>query len=432
MLMPGLVYIRAIWRRLFWALRWAVGIAFLLLILRHATPPYGAPYYALATQVKDAHFDYISWEIGAIGAKLGQAASRSHAHLPEAERAAFVRAYFDDLARARQLEAEIERSYTDPTITDPDTSTAEQRRTRDELRASLQARQTMTEAILEEQVSTVLVDEGFGIGGQLVPPVSMRFIQQTQLLVASPRDEIDMAHAMTVEPLPVDVRERIEAEILAEENLSVVIVPIGGMALYPAMIVESTSLAYTVETFAHEWLHHYLMGFPIGYETELFQNPESRIINETTASIFGREMGRKVLLRYYPDLVPPEAPPPNSNAAPPTEPAPPAFDFGAEMHQTRTTVDELLAAGNIAEAEAYMEERRQLFVTNGYGIRKLNQAWFAFYGGYQVEGINAGGEDPIGPAVQQLREAAPDARTWVHTMRTITTREALLAVRDAL
>src|SRR5690606_25008448 len=110
------------------------------------------------------------------------------------------------------------------------------------------------------------------------------------------------------------------------------------------------------------------------------------------------EIGRRVLERYYPDLVPPPAPPPDPNAAPPP---PPAFDLGAEMHETRVTVDQLLADGRVEEAEAYMEARRQVFVANGYLIRKLNQAYFAFYGGYQAGGVpGVGGEDPIGPALR--------------------------------
>jgi hypothetical protein len=46
-----------------------------------------------------------------------------------------------------------------------------------------------------------------------------------------------------------------------------------------------------------------------------------------------------------------------------------------------------------------------LFVANGYAIRKLNQAYFAFYGAYNAEpgGAPASGRDPIGPAVQALR-----------------------------
>ena len=50
-----------------------------------------------------------------------------------------------------------------------------------------------------------------------------------------------------------------------------------------------------------------------------------------------------------------------------------------------------------------MEERRELFWENGYQIRKLNQAYFAFYGAYADEPGGAAGEDPVGAAVRQLR-----------------------------
>ncbi len=65
-------------------------------------------------------------------------------------------------------------------------------------------------------------------------------------------------------------------------------------------------MARAVEVTAHEWSHHYLIFFPLGWEYEL--RPETRIINETAASFFGHEIARKVMLRYYPDLPPPEYP----------------------------------------------------------------------------------------------------------------------------
>jgi hypothetical protein len=156
------------------------------------------------------------------------------------------------------------------------------------------------------------------------------------------------------------------------------------------------------------------MFFPLGWATEYFSSGEARIINETTASIFGREMARKVLERYYPDLVPPE----------------PQFRYDREMNITRVTTDRLLAKGRVDEAEAYMEARREFLVSQGVGIRKLNQAWFSFYGGYQVAGISAGGEDPTGAAVQKLRDESETIREWVTLMRGLTTREALLQAAE--
>jgi hypothetical protein len=59
------------------------------------------------------------------------------------------------------------------------------------------------------------------------------------------------------------------------------------------------------------------------------------------------------------------------------------------MAATRIEVDRLLAGGKIQEAEQYMEARRQIFVAHGYQIRKLNQAYFAFYGGREYEDLEA-------------------------------------------
>ena len=76
------------------------------------------------------------------------------------------------------------------------------------------------------------------------------------------------------------------------------------------------------------------------------------------------------------------------------------------MRVTRQEVDRLLAEGKIEAAEKYMEARRQVFWENGYLIRKLNQAYFAFYGAYNdTPGGGAAGEDPVGPAVQAYRDS---------------------------
>jgi hypothetical protein len=92
-----------------------------------------------------------------------------------------------------------------------------------------------------------------------------------------------------------------------------------------------------------------------------------------------------------------------------------------------------LAEGKIAEAEAYMEAQRQLLDEHGYFYRRINQAFFAFYGGYQSpSGGGAGGDDPIGPSVAALRRHAPSLRAWLEQMRFLTTRQALLAAREQL
>ena len=105
---------------------------------------------------------------------------------------------------------------------------------------------------------------------------------------------------------------------------------------------------------------------------------------------------------------------------------PPPFDFRAEMRTTRVRADELLAAGKIDEAEAYMEARRQFFWDNGYAIRKLNQAYFAFFGAYADVPGGAAGEDPVGPAVRALREQSASLADFLNAISWMNSYEDLL------
>ena len=94
------------------------------------------------------------------------------------------------------------------------------------------------------------------------------------------------------------------------------------------------------------------------------------------------------------------------------------------MGKTRVRADELLAAGRVEEAEEYMEERRLFLWENGYRIRKLNQAYFAFYGAY-ADLPGQRGEDPIGPALLTLREESPSLRVFLDRVAPVTSLEAL-------
>ncbi len=89
------------------------------------------------------------------------------------------------------------------------------------------------------------------------------------------------------------------------------------------------------------------------------------------------------------------------------------FDFQKEMYQTRIIVDELLEQNKIEEAEQFMEVRRKIFWDEGYQIRKINQAYFAFYGSYANEPFSAAGADPVGNNVRKLRARSIDLKTFI-------------------
>ena len=95
------------------------------------------------------------------------------------------------------------------------------------------------------------------------------------------------------------------------------------------------------------------------------------------------------------------------------------------MRETRLEVDRLLAEGKVDEAEQYMEKRRVYFWENGYHIRKLNQAYFAFYGAYADEPGGAAGEDPVGSAVRQMRLDSPSLAQFLKRIAWMSSYEQL-------
>jgi hypothetical protein len=388
-------------------------------------------------QARDVLFNYAAWEVDAIGGKIGQQASGLAAYMTETERSRYVHDYLQLVARLQALDSKIDALYSDPSVADPDAASADLRAQRDSMQAQVDQRQSLAESIIEGQVASVLRDEGLAILGEVLPPVSAHITELPMMLVISPRDKIRFETAVNVVNLPVNKIVDLENRIDHDLNVSSLVVPLGGLSLYPSMVVQTWYAPSVFEVVAHEWTHHYLYFFPLGLDYE--SDAATRTINETTASLLGDEVAAKVLKRFYgdfPDIVDQlrqytATPEPRPTAAP-SNPSTPSFDYGATMNETRVSIDSLLAQGKIEEAERYMEQQRRLFVAHGYRIRKLNQAYFAFYGGYQSPGAGAGGADPIGPAITEIRQRSPSLRAWLETMRAITSRDQLLAVRDAL
>ena len=92
-------------------------------------------------------------------------------------------------------------------------------------------------------------------------------------------------------------------------------------------------------------------------------------------------------------------------------------------------VEQLLAQGKIEEAEQYMKERQWYLRLGGYGIRKLNQAYFAFRGSY-AEG--AASISPIGAEVKELRSLLPDVRSFIQTISGMSSYQEFRGILDKL
>ena len=93
------------------------------------------------------------------------------------------------------------------------------------------------------------------------------------------------------------------------------------------------------------------------------------------------------------------------------------------MRATRLRTEELLAAGLIDEAERYMEERRLFLADNGYHIRKLNQAYFAFHGSYAD---SAASISPIDGQLRAIREMSDSLGDFVRTVAAVSSHDEFL------
>lgn len=367
-------------------------------------------------------FDYVGWTVAALRLKLLDFALDAGAYMTSQGRQRLVLSYLDLVRQIERLEWEVRTIYADPNTPDPQAEVAIRRQRLEQLYAQRDRIAPLAESILQAQVDAITDEMSLDWGGQAIPPVLFHNTPLPLLLVVSPRDAIHREADISLTPdLTTEQQVELEERVDKALDVSSLVVRIGGVGAYPTMVNEVSDLAWLSEVIAHEWIHNFLTLRPLGLY--YVDSPELRTMNETTASIAGKEIGRALLERYYPELVP--LPPPPSPASPAPTPEPPAFNFNKEMHATRLKVDELLAEGKIEEAEAYMEQRRQLFWENGYHIRKLNQAYFAFHGAYADEPLGAAGEDPVGAAVRALRAQSPSLTQFLYKISLMTSFEQL-------
>jgi len=371
-------------------------------------------------------FDYVSWTISALARKFVQAGLDVSSYLPDQEKHDLVLEYLDLNNQANQLQGQLSSLLAAPDGSDLGELESDLRAKLVEKTSKRSDLAPYVEQILQDQINTALVDLELSLGGQLVPPVLYRSEPNSYALIVSPREEIRQAtNLMLIRGMTLDEIVKLEGSIERSLDLSALVVGIGGVGLYPSMIIESPNLDWLIHVISHEWTHNYLTIRPLGayYNT----SPELTTINETIADLSADDIQRRTFQLFYPEYLPPEgetkgpAPQPDPESVTESPPdleipvQPPLFDFREQMHITRLKVDSLLADGLIKEAEAYMEMRRGVFWDNGYQIRKLNQAYFAFHGSYAADPGGAAGQEgaDLGSLLRQLKISSSSYRNFM-------------------
>ncbi|MBI2866599.1 MAG: hypothetical protein HYX99_04500 [Chloroflexi bacterium] len=339
----------------------------------------------------------------------------------DTEAKAQLREFFTITEQIAAAQAELERAAS---LDDGPARQAASTRLKElgERRSQLQPQ---VEAILEAEIARALGREGLSSGlgpWQLIfPPVDFTFGATPHLLITSPRDRIELRQTILLAPditleRVEDIEDRVEAL-----GISAIIERVGGLATYPSVVSGTAPLEWTVTTAIHEWVHHYLFFDPLGRSYR--SSPEMTTVNETLADLVAQELAPQVLSHLFPELARPDPPVPGPSQ--PAPPAPDAFNFNREIRVTRLQVDELLAQGQTEAAERYMGERRVFLAQNGYYIRKLNQAYFAWHGTYADSPASA---SPVADLLRGLRADSPSLEAFVRLVARVASYEEFLAL----
>ncbi len=386
------------------------------------------PVERVRAYTRTQEFDFVSWTIDALKRKGEQGAISAWRYLDETRQREAVMSYLDLTSQLNRVQDEIAVIYANPEIANKEGAAASLLNEQHRLEAEIRRQGALAESVLQHQISVVLADLGLSLGGQPFPPLLYHVTPLPNALIVSPRGVIRQDADISLQPdLALDQIDHLEQSVEKGLDVSALVVPVGGIGIYPTMVMSSSDLDWLIEVVSHEWIHNYLTLRPLG--ALYYSSPELRTINETTASLAGNEIGDAVLKRFYPDfLPPPPAPLPQEELTPPglhEDGSAPQFNYRAEMRKTRVTADALLAEEKIEEAEAYMEARRQFFWEHGYRIRRLNQAYFAFYGAYADAPGGAAGGDPVGAAVRMLRAQSISLGEFIQRIAWVTSFEDL-------
>ncbi|MFA7297400.1 MAG: hypothetical protein WC211_09500 [Dehalococcoidia bacterium] len=278
------------------------------------------------------------------------------------------------------------------------------------------ALENAAEAEVERRVTVVLAEQGLRWPGPgFLPPVDIEMGASPRILVTSPRARIERLAAEPLRPdLDRDAVRAIEAREEAGGQRSALVVPSGGIATFPAIVAAGDDYRGTVQAAAHEWLHHYLSLYPLGQA--YFRGPEAQTLNETVADIGGDAIAALVFARF-PD-------PPGRTSTPTPTPAAstpgPRVDVTTTLRELRVEVDALLARGEVEAAERRMDEVRASLAARGVGIRRINQAYFAWYGTYAARPESV---DPLGAQLRALLQRSGGVRGFMEQVRGVQTRE---------
>jgi hypothetical protein len=143
-----------------------VYLVFLFLLVR--SDPYQSTFEdKVRNYTRPYEFDYVSWTLNAFWVKNQQAAVDIPHYLTVAQQHQMVMDYIHTLDSWNQVSASIQQTYTNPNIHNADQAAAPLLAQQHDLQTKLNQLGPIAEAVIQQQVSSVLADEGLTTLGQI-------------------------------------------------------------------------------------------------------------------------------------------------------------------------------------------------------------------------------------------------------------------------
>jgi hypothetical protein len=375
-------------------------------------------------------FSLTLWTVRAFGDKLHQAIDKPGAGLPPAERQKVFDEFFDAAGEINRLEAEIS-DLANRGVVNSDPHLADLERQLRDLRQKRAQQAALVERVIEDQVQTILRQENLAIlqkDGVFFPPVISKIIDLPHMLVVSPRASIEMKSGVAIRrSISTQEMNDLEATVDRDLNVRSLLVAIGGLGTYPTMIAGNYGRDFAIGVTAHEWCHVYLTFHPLGFNYG--KSGQVTAINETVCSIFEGDVSAAVRETFYgaEKTARPWQATPTPTPAPGEQPKPEepqGFNERRELRKIFLAAEERLKANDVAGAEQIMEDGRRFLAENNVFLRKLNQAFYAFYGNY-AEGPESFRSDTIGDDLRELRRRSATLRDFMLSVETMTSYDDL-------
>jgi len=188
-------------------------------------------------------FDYVSWIVDALALKSSYGALNVTHYLSGEQQREQIFQHLDMLRRLDEVRDQIASIYADPAVANKTAASAQLSDEQTELTAQINLQQPLVEAVLQHQISVVAGELGLTLGGQPIPPLLYHVTPLPMALIVSPRQVIQQTADISVTPdLPLAEITRLEDAVAGGLDVSALVVPIGGVGVYPTMVNRTTDL----------------------------------------------------------------------------------------------------------------------------------------------------------------------------------------------